>query len=188
MRAHLSIFSLKVKAISVLFRKLYPVPIQGYFPFSLPWDLVYLLMLRSLIHLDFCYMQDNNYGSIFNLSTYWHPVSSALFVEDAFIFTCYEFGLFIKDKVCGFISESLIWYHYLTHLFLYDYYALFNHIWCWFFLKFSLSRMILAILVFCFVLFFHGKMRITLSSYIKIWMSWSHCLLHEIPFDPELRH
>jgi hypothetical protein len=44
-------------------------------------------------------MQGNNYGPIFNSSTCFHPVRSALFFEAVFIFPCYGFGFLRKDKM-----------------------------------------------------------------------------------------
>lgn len=66
MMFHLSIVDLSACAISVLFRKLSPVPMPSrLFPTSPSiWFSVSGFMVRPLIHLGLHFLQDNRYGSV----------------------------------------------------------------------------------------------------------------------------
>ena len=67
-------------------------------------------MLRSMIHLDLTFVQDDKYGFIYIL-LYVDIVRPAPFVEDALPVSLYGFGFFVKNQVFvgyEFISVSLI--------------------------------------------------------------------------------
>jgi hypothetical protein len=127
MRAHLLILDPSSWAIGVLFRKLSPVPMSSrlFANFSSIRFSVSGFTLRSLIHLDLSFMRDDKYGIYLHSSTYRQPVRLAPFDGDTLIVPLYCFGFFVKNQVCGFISESSIWFHWSVCLFLYEYHTVF---------------------------------------------------------------
>lgn len=87
--------------------------VQGYFPLSLFWDLIYLVLFWGT------WSTKTFFPKVINLhsSTQSHPISPVPFVESAFIFPLYGFAFFIRNRVSRgvcFISETLIWFHWST--------------------------------------------------------------------------
>jgi hypothetical protein len=73
---------------------------SGLFPtFSSITFSISSFMLKSLIHMDLSFVQGEKYGYILHSSTCRHPVRPAQFVENAFFFLLYDFGLFVKNQV-----------------------------------------------------------------------------------------
>ena len=100
MMSHLSILDLRAQAIGVLLGKFPPVATFSSISFSVSG-----FMWRSLIYLDFSFVQGDKNDSIFILL-------HASFVENAIFFSPMDnFSPFDFLQVCGFISESSVLFH-----------------------------------------------------------------------------
>jgi hypothetical protein len=100
MSSHLSILYLRTWAVSVLFRKRSPEPRHSMLlsTFSSVTLNVSSFMLRSLIHLDLCFVQCDKYESICTLHADIQLDQYLLF-EDAILISLYGFGSFVQIQV-----------------------------------------------------------------------------------------
>ena len=141
MRSHLPILDLRAWAIGVLFRKFPPVPMSSrlFLTFYSITFSVSCFMLMSLIHLYLSFVKGDKYGSIFILLDtdsqldQHHLLKMLSFFHFIFLASLSNINY---HKVCGFISQSSILFHWSMYMFLYQYHA------------------VLFFLFFCFFVFF----------------------------------
>jgi hypothetical protein len=136
-------------------------------------------MLRSLIHWDLSFVQDDRYRSICTF-TCRHSVRLAQFVEDVFFFPLYSFGFFVKNQeslgvwICFWFFSSIPLINLSVSvpipcsiflLFLWG--RAWNQGWLYL-QKFFIGQDCFSYPgFFCFVLFFYIKLSIVLSKSVK---------------------
>ena len=138
MRSPYSTGSHRAWAISVLFRKLSSVQMHWrLFPIlSSITFIISSFMLRSLIHLDLSFMQGDKYRSISILQCVDIMLDQQQFLTMLSLFHCMVLASWPEIKyMCGFISGSLIWFHWSPCLCLYQY----HEVSFWFVFAFAFS-------------------------------------------------
>jgi hypothetical protein len=101
MRSHLLIVGFNACTIGVLFRKSSAVPIWSrlFLTFSFIRLSAFDFTFKSLIHLDFSFVQGDKYVFKLHNSIYRHPVWPASFVKDAIFFPVRISAFISKNKV-----------------------------------------------------------------------------------------